>query len=107
MSQSQKTPQLLTSTPAAALTTAPRPNPLSWVFEKELEDWRASHKLVDAKTGEEITLPARRTCWDGAEIIVRDFKPSRFEGNEGYVYTNMNETFVPSVVGAKIVPVAA
>lgn len=65
------------------------------------------HKLVDKKTGEEITLPARRICWDGAEIIVRDFKPSRFEGNEGYIYTTMNETFVPSVVGAKIVPVVS
>jgi hypothetical protein len=64
-------------------------------------------KLVNAKTGEEITLPARMTCWDGAEIMVRDFKPSRFEGNEGYIYTTMNETFVPSVVGAKIVAVQA
>lgn len=64
-----------------------------------------SHKLVDASTGQDITLPARLTCWDGAEIVVRDFKPSRFEGNEGYVYTTMNETYVPSVVGAKIVAV--
>lgn len=60
-------------------------------------------KLVDEKTGKEIALPARRTCWDGAEIVVREFKPSRFEGNQGYIYTNLNETFVPSVIGAKIV----
>ena len=29
-------------------------------------------KLVDKKTGEEISLPARRKCWDGSEIMVRD-----------------------------------
>lgn len=62
--------------------------------------------LVDLSTGQEIALPARLKCWDGAEIVVRDFKPSRFEGNEGYIYTTMNETYVPSVVGAKIVAVA-
>lgn len=64
-----------------------------------------AYRLVDAKTGEEITLPARLRCWDGAEVVVRDFKPSRFAGNQGYIYTTMNETFVPSVVGAKIVAV--
>jgi hypothetical protein len=62
-----------------------------------------THKLVDAKTGDEIPLPARRTCWDGAEIIVNDFKPSRFQGNQGYIFTTLNETYVPSVIGAKII----
>jgi len=65
------------------------------------------YQLVDEKTGAEIVLPARLKCWDGEWIMVRDFKPSRFEGNEGYIYTTMNEVFVPSVVGAKIVAVAA
>lgn len=60
-------------------------------------------KLIDEKTGEEIALPARRTCWDGAEVIVRDFKASRFIDNPGYLYTTFNETFVPSVCGLKIV----
>lgn len=64
-------------------------------------------KLIDKTTGEEITLPARRQCWDGADIVVRDYKPSRFEGNEGYIYTTMNEVYVPSVIGAEIVEVVA
>lgn len=71
----------------------------------EQESAGPAFKLVDAKTGADITLPARMRCWDGAEVMVRDFKPSRFDGNEGYIYTTEG-TFVPSVVGAKIVAVA-
>ena len=60
-------------------------------------------KLIDTATGEVINLPAKRKCWDGAEIIVANFKPSRFQGNEGYIITDLNEAFVPSVIGAKII----
>ena len=74
-----------------------------WSIPPTAEVAKTGFKLVDAKTGEEITLPSTRKCWDGAEIVVRDFKPSRFAGNQGYIYTTMNETFVPSVCGAKIV----
>lgn len=78
-----------------------------WGIPKTAEQAKAGFKLIDAETGAEIILPARRTSWNGAAITIRDFKPSRFAGNEGYIYTTMNETFVPSVCGLKIVQVWA
>jgi hypothetical protein len=61
-------------------------------------------KLVDAATGEELVLPKAFTTLTG-QIVVRDWKPSRFIGNPGYIYTTLNETLVPSVIGAQIVEV--
>jgi hypothetical protein len=65
-----------------------------------------SYKLLDADCAE-ITLPALLKAWDGSQHWVQSFKPSRFHGKEGYVYTRLNETFVPSMFGAKIVAVSA
>lgn len=65
------------------------------------------HKLVDEKTGAEISLPARMKCWDGYEITIKAFQPSRYQSSGGYITTDLNETFVADVVGAKIVVVAA
>lgn len=63
----------------------------------------ANLKLVDAATGAEIALPAKRTCWDGYEIEITAFRPSTAKGMPGYITTSMNETYVPSVCGAKII----
>lgn len=63
-----------------------------------------THKLIDRTTGEEITLPAKRKCWDGSIHEIQSFRTSRFEGNEGYVSTAWGETYVPSILGAKIAP---
>lgn len=61
-----------------------------------------NYNLVDAD-GAEVILPKLFKAWDGSQHWVESFKPSRFQGNPGYVYTRMNETFVPSVFGLKIV----
>ncbi len=60
-------------------------------------------KLIDMKTREEIILPARRSCWDGSEHMIRDFKPSRFGGNRGFVYTALNEVYEPSIFELEII----
>lgn len=62
-------------------------------------------RLVDEKTGEIITLPARMKCRDGSEITVTAFVYMRHQS--GKILTDKNELFVPSVCGAKIVEVAA
>jgi hypothetical protein len=62
-------------------------------------------KLVDATTGAELDLPFTRTDWQGNPITVADFNPSRFIGNEGFVFTSINEVLVPSVVNTKIVEI--
>lgn len=62
-----------------------------------------TYRLVHETTGAEIPLPARMKCWDGAEIVVREFRPSRYQSSGGYIVTDIGETFVASVVGAKVV----
>lgn len=64
-----------------------------------------SYKLLDAD-GAEIILPALLKAWDGSQHWVERFKPSRFQGNPGYLYTRHNETLSPSVFNLKIVAVA-
>lgn len=60
-------------------------------------------RLIDGKTGEEIALPAKRVCWiDKAEITIKDYFPSKYRGREGLIVTDMNEVFVASVCGCKI-----
>lgn len=61
----------------------------------------ANLKLIDTATGAEIALPAKRKCWDGYEITIKAFKPQ--PGAQGFIYTDKNEVFVPSVCGAKII----
>lgn len=63
-------------------------------------------KLVKADTDEEVTLPHLVKAWDGSHHWIERFKASRFQGNPGYVYTRMNETFTPSTFGLKIVVAA-
>lgn len=70
------------------------------------QDHAPVYRLVDAKTGETVALPAARKCWDGYEITIRDFEPIKYETSGGKIYTTMNEVFVPSVCGLKIVQVA-
>lgn len=72
----------------------------SFPAETQKESAKA-FKLVDAKTGEEVSLPFHGKCWDGHEITVRGFAPS---WDHGRIFTTAEEVFVPSVVGLKIVP---
>ena len=63
------------------------------------------YALVDA-SGAEVSLPHRATAWDGSEYVIDSFKPSRFHGNPGYLYTRGpkgHETLVPSVFKLKII----
>ena len=64
-------------------------------------------QLVDEKTGEPVTLPALRDCWDGTQHWLQSWKPSRFIDNPGYVTTRFGETFTPGTFGLKIVEVTA
>lgn len=74
-----------------AYTGSPDPSPV----------W-ANYKLVD-EAGEEVALPKLMTAWNGEKHWVESFKPSRYQGNQGYIYTRQNVTLVPSVFKLKIV----
>ena len=74
--------------------------------KKQREKLARKFVLVDAATGEEISLPATRKCWDGYEITIKEFQASGSHGMEGLIVTTMNEEYVPSVCGAKIVEAA-
>lgn len=76
---------------------------LSTRTEAEARAARARFKLIDGETGEEIALPALRKCADGYEINIVRFAPVKYQSSGGYVYTDMNEVYVPSVCGAKII----
>jgi hypothetical protein len=65
-----------------------------------------AYKLVWDVSGIEVTLPLRAKSWNGSEDDIESFKPSRFQGNKGYVYNRQGEAFVPSVFGLKIVVAA-
>ena len=57
-----------------------------------------TYQLVNAD-GVEVSLPHRAKFRDGSEYVIESFKPSRFHGNIGYVYTRGPrgyETLVPS-----------
>jgi hypothetical protein len=71
--------------------------------EAEARAARARFKLIDGETGEEIALPALRKCSDGYEINIVRFAPVKYQSSGGYIYSDLNEVFVPSVVGAKII----
>jgi hypothetical protein len=71
--------------------------------EAEARAARRRFKLIDCKTGEEIILPAKRICHDGGEIEIVNFKPVTYQESGGYIYSDLNEVFVPSVCGAKII----
>ena len=59
------------------------------------------YRLVDA-SGTEVALPARLRARDGEWLQIVSFKPSRFHGNQGTVYTREGEGLVPSVFGLTI-----
>jgi hypothetical protein len=71
--------------------------------EAEVRAARAKFRLIDGETGKEIVLPAKRTCSDGGEIEIVNFKPVKYQSSGGYIYTDKNEVYVPSVCGAKII----
>jgi hypothetical protein len=64
------------------------------------------YKLINAESGVEVSLPLQAKAWDGSHHWIERFKPSRFQGNAGFVYSRTGETFVPSVFGLKIVVAA-
>lgn len=70
---------------------------------RQIKATQPAYRLVHETTGAEIPLPSRMKCWDGAEILVREFRPSRYQSSGGYILTDLNEKFVASVVGAKVV----
>ncbi len=61
------------------------------------------YKLVYDASGVEVSLPLLAKAWDGSQHWIERYKPSRFQGNKGYVYSRDGETFVPLVFGLKIV----
>ena len=86
---------------------------MSFTFENHSDERRVqgtsvadyTYKLVDA-SGVEVSLPHRAKAWNGSEYTIESFKPSRFHGNPGYVYTRGPrgyETLVPGVFKLKII----
>ena len=86
---------------------------MSFTFENHADERRIqgtsvadyTYKLVDA-SGAEVSLPHRAKFRDGSEYVIESFKPSRFHGNIGYLYTigpRGHETLVPSVFKLKII----
>jgi hypothetical protein len=86
---------------------------MSFTFENHSDERRTlgapvgayTYQLVDAD-GAEVTLPHRAKAWDGSEYTIESFKPSRFHGNIGYLYTRGPrgyETLVPSCFQLKII----
>ena len=73
-------------------------------FAQKQRDFVArKFKLIDCETGAEIVLPATRKCHDGYVITITDFQASGSKDMPGKIYTSMNEVYVPSVCGAKII----
>ena len=57
-----------------------------------------TYRLVDA-SGTQVSLPHRATARDGSSYVIDSYKPSRFQGNPGYLYTRGprgHETLVPA-----------
>lgn len=86
---------------------------MSFTFENHSDERRTlgtpvgayTYQLVDAD-GVEVSLPHRAKFRDGSEYVIESFKPSRFHGNIGYLYTRGPrgyETLVPSVFKLKII----
>ena len=64
-----------------------------------------TYKLVDA-SGREVTLPRTAKASDGSEYVIDHFRPSRYHGNPGFLYTRGprgHETLVPSVFKLTII----
>jgi hypothetical protein len=86
---------------------------MSFTFENHSDERRTlgtptgayTYQLVDAD-GVEVSLPHRVKARDGSGYVIESFKPSRFHGNIGYLYTfgpRGYETLVPSVFQLKII----
>ena len=86
---------------------------MTFTFENHADERRTlgssassyTYQLVDA-SGAEVSLPHHVHAWDGSGYVIESFKPSRFHGNIGYVYTigpKGYETLVPSVFKLKII----
>ena len=86
---------------------------MTFTFENHSSDTRTlgapassyTYALVDA-SGAEVSLPHHVNAWDGSGYVIESFKPSRFHGNVGYLYTvgpRGHETLVPSCFQLKII----
>ena len=86
---------------------------MTFTFENHSSDTRTlgtpassyTYALVDA-SGAEVSLPHHVNAWDGSGYVIESFKPSRFHGNPGYLYTvgpRGHETLVPSCFQLKII----
>jgi len=86
---------------------------MSFTFDNHSDERRTlgtptsayTYALVDA-SGAEVSLPHHVNAWDGSGYVIESFKPSRFHGNVGYLYTvgpKGHETLVPSCFQLKII----
>jgi len=73
-------------------------------FDKwEDEPKKYNPKLVDAKTGEEIKLPATVKDFRGDDVEVVSFEAPRKPSSSGRIYTKDGMSYFPGVINAKII----
>ena len=60
-------------------------------------------KLVDEKTGEEVTLPYKTLDFRGNPITVVSFRAPHKSSSTGRIYTKDNREYFPGVAGLKII----
>lgn len=78
-------------------------------LEKDMEDDKRSSlneaegKLVDEKTGKEVTLPYNTLDFRGDKITVTGFKAPHKSGSTGKIYTKDGGEYYPGVAGLKII----
>jgi hypothetical protein len=63
----------------------------------------AEGKLVDEKTGEEVTLPYKTLDFRGNPITVVSFRAPHKSSSTGRIYTKDNREYFPGVAGLKII----
>jgi hypothetical protein len=63
----------------------------------------AKGKLVDEKTGEEVTLPYKTLDFRGNPITVVSFRAPHKSSSTGRIYTKDNGEYFPGVAGLKII----
>jgi hypothetical protein len=63
----------------------------------------AEGKLVDEKTGEEVTLPYKTLDFRGNPITVVSFRAPHKSSSTGRIYTKDNGEYFPGVAGLKII----
>ena len=78
------------------------PIPTNMEEGKEMVN-EAEGKLVDEKTGEEVTLPYKTLDFRGNPITVVSFRAPHKSSSTGRIYTKDNGEYFPGVAGLKII----